>query len=104
MAAASSNDRAFNGRLADKTGLRLAAVNTMLQLKKALFPVGIHIIRNGRTTEGNRFGQDLLNCSIEPARLVSSESGSATARSDTGSEKCFVRVDISHASQKLLVE
>src|SRR5580700_2263858 len=44
VAAAAGDHDAFDGRLADEAGLALAAVDTVLQLEKALCAVGIHII------------------------------------------------------------
>ena len=55
MTAAAGNHNSLDGSFADETGLALAAVNTVLELKESFFAVGIHVIRNRRPAQCDRF-------------------------------------------------
>jgi hypothetical protein len=44
VAAASGDDDAFDGRLANQAGLALAAVDAVLQLEEPFFAVGVNVV------------------------------------------------------------
>src|SRR5438445_8215811 len=81
VAAAAGDDDSFDGRLADETGLGLAAVHPVLELEESFFAIGVHIVRDGRASEGNCFSQNLFQRQEEFAHLVAGDGGSTAAGS-----------------------
>jgi hypothetical protein len=61
MAAPTADYHALDLRLADKTRLSFAPIDTMLKLKETFFSVGVHVVGNGRAAKSDRFFQDLLD-------------------------------------------
>ena len=61
VAAAAGDYDAFDGSLADQAGLGFAAVDAMLELKESFFAVGIDVIGNGGTAEGDGFAENFLH-------------------------------------------
>src|SRR5258708_3340015 len=76
----------------------------MLQLEGALFSVRVHIVRNGRTAQGNCFLQDFFYRQEKPSQLLMRDRSSAPARPNSSAKQGFIRVDVPHSPQQLLVE
>jgi hypothetical protein len=60
VTAAARDHYPLDRRLANQARLTFAAVDSMLQLKKAFFPIGADVIGNGRTARGNRLLQNFF--------------------------------------------
>src|ERR1700677_4842518 len=69
MAAASSDVRPADHTAATRAFLSIALVHAMAQLECPFSPVGIHIIRNRRPAEPDRFQQDFLHGSMQPLQF-----------------------------------
>src|SRR5271169_3414269 len=69
VAAAAGDYDAFDRCFADQAGLAFAAVDAVLQLEKALFAIGIDIVRDGRAAKSNRFPKNLFYGSEELGQL-----------------------------------
>src|ERR1017187_2888008 len=61
VAAGGGAHAAFDGSLADQAGLGFTSVDAMLELEESFFAVGIDIIGNGGTAEGDGFAENFLH-------------------------------------------
>ena len=104
MAAPAGDHDSLDGCLAHQAGFRFAAVYAVLELEKAFFALGVHIIGNGRTAEGDRLFQDLLHRDQELAQLILRYGRSAAAGPDAGPEQRFIGVNVADPTQEFLVE
>src|SRR3954471_21580814 len=98
MAAAPGNHHALDRSLADAAGLAFTAVDAMPQLEKSFFPVGVHVIRDGRTTQLNRFVQDLLQPRVQLRQLIVGDARGPAAGANAGAEQGLVRIDVPYPS------
>jgi len=60
MAAASRNYDPLNWSFADDAGFAFPSINSVLELKKTFFAIGVHVVGNTRTTEPNGLSQNFL--------------------------------------------
>jgi len=60
MAAASRNYDSLNWSFAHKAGLVFPSINSVLELKKTFFAIGVHVVGNTRATEPNGLSQNFL--------------------------------------------
>src|ERR1700730_18368523 len=104
VAAAPGDDYALEGRLAYQTRFPFSAIDSMLQLEGARFSVCVHIVRNRRTAQCNGFLQDFFYRQEKPSQLFTRDRGSAPARPNSSAKQGFIRVDVPHSPQQLLVE
>src|ERR1700681_5067403 len=104
VAAAPGDDYALEGRLACQTRFPFSAIDPMLQLEGALFSVRVHIVRNRRTAQCNCFLQDFFHRQEKPTQLLMRDRSSAPARPNSSAKQGFIRVDVPHSPQQLLVE
>src|SRR5216684_5785502 len=103
VAAATGDDYALEGRLAYQTRFPFPAIDPMLELEGALFSVRVHIVRNRRTAQGDCFLQDFFYRQEKPSQLRMRDRSSAPARPNSSAKQGFIRVDVPHASQQLLI-
>src|SRR5207302_6297366 len=104
MAAASGNDDTLDRSLADAAGLAFTAIDAMPELEKSFFSVGVHVIRDGRTTQLNRFVQDLLQPGVQLGQLIVGDARGPAAGANAGAEQGFVGIDVPYPSQEFLVQ
>src|SRR6266853_142545 len=104
VAAATGDDYALEGRLAYHTRFPFPTIDPMLELEGALFSVGVHIVRNRRTAQGDCFLQDFFYGQEKPSQLLMRDRSSAPPRPNSSAKQGFIRVDIPHSPQQLLVE
>src|ERR1700680_650189 len=104
VAAAPGDDYTLEGRLAHQTRFPFPAIDPMLQLEGALFSVRVHIVRNRRTAQCNCFLQDFFYRQEKPSQLLMRDRSRAPARANSSAKQGFIRVDVSHSPQQLLVE
>ena len=86
VAAASGNHDAFDGRFADEARVAFAAIDAVLQLEKAFFAVCVHIIGDGRATQGNRLLQNFLHRGEQFSKLVACDRRGPPARANSGAK------------------
>jgi hypothetical protein len=60
MAAAASDDDAFNGSLADETWFAFASINPVLELEETFFSIRVNVIGNAGTAEPDGFSENPL--------------------------------------------
>src|SRR5271157_1535958 len=76
----------------------------MPKLKEPFLAVGIHVIRNRRTTQNNRLAQNHLHGTAQLAELLPRETRRSAPRTDARPEQRFIGVDVAHASQEFLIQ
>jgi hypothetical protein len=69
MTAASREHHSLDRSFANQARLPLAPIHAMLQLEKAFFAIGIHVIRNRRPAKRNRLAQDFFHREEELVQL-----------------------------------
>src|SRR6266566_6725221 len=69
VAASSPDDHALHGHLADQARFSFTTINPVSQLKEALFTIGIDIVGNRRSAQGNRLFQDFPHRHIQVFQL-----------------------------------
>ena len=94
MAAAAGDNDALDRGLADSTTLPFAAVDAVFKLEKSFFAVGIDIVRNRGTAEGNRFLQDFLQTSAQFCQRLARDGCGTAARANASTEQRFIGVDV----------
>src|SRR5258707_2091204 len=104
VAAATGYDYGLEGRLAYQTRFPFPAVDPMLELEGAFFSVRVHIVRNRRTAQGDCFLQDFFYGQEKLSQLRMRDRSSAPPRPNSSAKQGFIRVDIPHSPQQLLVE
>ena len=86
MTAASGDHHTFDRSLAYQARFAFPPVNAMLELEKSFLAVGIHIVRNGRSSESDRFFQHFPDREEELAKLLTSNRRRFPPRTDAGAE------------------
>ena len=104
MAAASAQYDSLDGRLAHKTRLALTGIDSMLQLEKSLFAIGIDIIGNRRAAQRDRLSQNLLDGHMQFSKLFASERRSTAARPNPRAKQRLVGVDIADPAYQFLIQ
>ena len=104
MAAAAGNHDSFDRGLADEARFALSPVNTVLELEESRFAVGIHIIRNRRPAQGDRFLQYFLDGEIEFPQLLARDRCSSAPWANPGAKQRFICINIPYATQKFLIQ
>lgn len=104
MGASASHGDAPDHSATHSTGLARALVDTMLQLEKAADSICIHVIRDRRTAKGDGLLQHLSKSLAQALELHTREPAGAAPRTQPGTEEAFIRIDIAHARQQLLIE
>ncbi len=80
------------------------AVNVVLLLITAAGPVRIHIIRYRRTAMQHRQFQDGKHLIMKPLRALSRKLAGSRFRMNGRSEQGFIGIDVTHASNKRLIQ
>src|SRR5581483_9833990 len=104
VATPAGDNQAFYGRATDQAGLAFAAIDAVLELEEAGLAFGVHVIGNRRAAGGDGLAEHLLDGVVKAAQFGPGERGGAAARAHSGAEKRFVRIDIAHTTQQLLVQ
>src|SRR5262249_2220505 len=104
MATASRNHNALYGCLADQARLAFAAIDPVLRLEETFLTISIHVIGDRRAPEGDRFLKHFLDRSIKSSKLFPRKTGRWPSWPDSGPEQRFIRVDVAHATQQLLIQ
>lgn len=104
MRSPSADHDFLDRRLAAPARLAFAAIGAMLNLEKAGFAIGIHVIRDGRSARGNRRTKDFLQRGVQLAQLGFGKRIGAAARPDVRAEQRLIGIDISDSVQELLVQ
>ena len=104
MGAASSNNDLPDWRAADQAGLTGTHVYMMLQLEEAADAVGVDIIGDGRSAEGDRLAEHRLQRRVQALQLDFAQAPRHAPGTDPGAEEAFVGVDIAYSMKQFLVE
>ena len=104
VAAAAGYDCAAYFGSAAETLFAGALIDAVAKLKLAALAIGIHVIGNGRAAQANCFQQHGADGSMEIAKFAGLERGSQTRGVNARSPETFVRVDVSHAAEDVLVK
>src|SRR5271156_6549185 len=81
-----SDQEAADGGAADQAGFPGAQINPMLELEEAFHPRRVHIVRNGRATQGDGFAEYGLQSGVETIQLCPLEAPRHPAGPDPGAE------------------
>jgi hypothetical protein len=73
VAAAACNDYSFNRSLAYQAWLIFAAVDSVLELEKSFFAIGIDVIGNARASKPDGLIQNFLQCAVQTLEFVAIE-------------------------------
>jgi hypothetical protein len=86
VAAAAGDYDSLDWRFADDAGFGLAAVDAVLELEESFFAVGVYIIGDRRTAEGDGFLQDFADGNEKFFELVAGDGRGAAAGAKVGAE------------------
>src|SRR5450755_2297539 len=104
VAAATRDHHALDRSLAHPARFMLTTVNPMLELKESLFPIGVDVVGHRRPAQGNRFPQHFLNFRVKASQVLARKRRRTPARANSGAEQRLVGVNVTHATQKFLVQ
>src|SRR5438309_606830 len=98
MAAASGDYDSLDWSFADKAGLAFPSINSVLELKKSFFAIGVHVVGNTRAAEPDGLSENFLECRMQLFQFVAGKRSSPPARSDAGPEQCFVCINVAYSA------
>jgi hypothetical protein len=104
MAAPPRYDFAANESLAAEALLALALIDAVTHLKLAPIAIRIHVIRDRRAAQSNRFREHVAYGAIEAAVLLLRKIRSHSPRVDARPPQALIRVYVSDATQHALIE
>lgn len=93
-------NRSFTG----EAGLAFTPISAVLDLEEAGFAIGIDVIGDGRSAGSDGGVQNFLQPSMQLSQFSVGQSIGSAPWPDVRAEQSFVRIDISHAVQELLIE
>ena len=82
--------------------LSFATIDIVLKLEESLFTVGVHVVGDRRSSQCNSLAQHLLHSAEQPAKILSSQRGSAAARPNACPEQGHISINVTHAAQQFL--
>jgi hypothetical protein len=97
MGAATREENAPNRGFTLAARQACAQVDAMFELKKAPYPVGIHVIGDRRATEKDGMIQYLAQGLPEALKFGPGEAARVAARADAGVKEAFIGVDVAHS-------
>jgi len=104
MSASSGEYDPLDRCTADLAGLAGAEVDAMFKLEKAAHSVGVYVVGDGGTAQGDCVLQDFLQSRVEAHELGAPDAAGHAAGADAGAEEAFVGVDVADAVEQRLVE
>ena len=104
MCSAAADYDFFDRSFAFKARFAFAAVRAMPKLEKTLFAISINIVRNRRAAGADGFLQDLLQRDMQFPEFSARQRVGPATWAHTGTNETFIRIDVSYAVQKFLVE
>lgn len=104
MTTSANDDDSLDSSPAKRAWFSLAPIDSVLQLKKALFSIRVNVVRNGRASQRDCLPKNLLNRTVQKPQIVSAQRGCPATRTNACTEERLVGIDVSHSAQQLLIQ
>ena len=99
VGSAAGDENPANGCPAHQARLASAEIDLVLQLKKALLSRSVHIVRDGRAAQRDRFAQHRLDGGAQPLQFFGGQVASLATRTNAGAKQTFIRINVAHTME-----
>src|SRR5882724_5798127 len=104
MTASTGDYHPLDGRLTNEARFAFPAIDSVLQLEKALFAVRVHVVGHRGTAERDRLPQHFLDSQVKATQILAPKRRCPPPRPDCRPEQRLIRIDVAHSTQQLLIE
>ena len=104
MGSSTGEQNAPDRGLAAATGLVGPKVDAVFELEETSHSVGIHVVRDRRTTQPDGLLQNLAEREPEAFKFNSAKAACVAARPDAGVKEAFVGINVTHTGKQALIE